>query len=118
VVRRLLIANRGEIAVRVIRACRELAIGSVVACTGRELGSVGAELAGAVAPVTSYLDPAALVAAAVDAGADAIHPGYGFLSEDARLAEAAIAAGVTWGGPPPDAVRALGDKVRARAPAG
>jgi acetyl/propionyl-CoA carboxylase alpha subunit len=114
VVRRLLIANRGEIAVRVIRACRELGVESVVACTERELGSVAAELADAVAPVTSYLDPAALVAAAVDAGADAIHPGYGFLSEDARLAEAAIAAGVTWVGPPPDAMRALGDKVRAR----
>ena len=113
-VRRLLIANRGEIAVRVIRACRELGIESVVACTERELGSLAAELADAVAPVTSYLDPIALVAAAVDAGADALHPGYGFLSEDARLAEAAIAAGVTWVGPPPDAMRALGDKVRAR----
>jgi acetyl/propionyl-CoA carboxylase alpha subunit len=114
VVRRLLIANRGEIAVRVIRACRELGIGSVAACTERERGSIAAELADAVASIDSYLDPSALVAAAVETGADAIHPGYGFLSEDARLAEAAIAAGVTWVGPPPEAMRALGDKVRAR----
>jgi acetyl/propionyl-CoA carboxylase alpha subunit len=114
VVRRLLIANRGEIAVRVIRACRELGIESVAACTKREVRSMAAELADVVAAVDSYLDPSALVAAAVDAGADAIHPGYGFLSEDARLAEAAIAAGVTWVGPPPDAMRALADKVRAR----
>jgi acetyl/propionyl-CoA carboxylase alpha subunit len=114
VVRRLLIANRGEIAVRVIRACREGGIESVAACTERELGSMAAELADAVAPVASYLDTPALVAAAIDAGADAVHPGYGFLSEDARLAEAVIAAGLTWIGPPPDAMRALGDKVRAR----
>src|SRR6185295_9811916 len=114
VVRRLLIANRGEIAVRVIRACRELGIESVAACTAREVGSMAAGLADAVAPVDSYLDPSALVAAAVDAGADAIHPGYGFLSEDARLAEAAIAVGITWVGPPPEAMRALADKVRAR----
>jgi len=114
VVRRLLIANRGEIAVRVIRACRELGIESVAACTAREIGSMAAGLADAVAPVDSYLDPSALAAAAVDAGADAIHPGYGFLSEDARLAEAAIAAGVTWVGPSPEAMRALADKVRAR----
>ena len=113
-VRRLLIANRGEIAVRLIRACRELGIGAVVACTESERGSTAAELADLVAPVGSYLDPSALVAAGVDAGADAIHPGYGFLSEDARLAEAAIEAGLTWVGPPPEAMRALGDKVRAR----
>jgi 3-methylcrotonyl-CoA carboxylase alpha subunit len=115
VVRRLLIANRGEIAVRVIRACRELGIESVAACTERELGSMAAELADAVAPVPSYLDATALASAAVEAGADAVHPGYGFLSEDATLAEAVIAAGLTWVGPTPDAMRALGDKVRARA---
>jgi acetyl-CoA/propionyl-CoA carboxylase biotin carboxyl carrier protein len=114
VVHRLLIANRGEIAVRVIRACRELDIGSVVACTDRELDSVAAQLADGVAPVASYLDADALVAAGVAAGADAVHPGYGFLSEDARFADAAIAAGLGWVGPPPEAMRALGDKVRAR----
>jgi acetyl-CoA/propionyl-CoA carboxylase biotin carboxyl carrier protein len=114
VVHRLLIANRGEIAVRVIRACRELDIGSVVACTDRELDSVAAQLADGVAPVASYLDADALVAAGVAASADAVHPGYGFLSEDARFADAAIAAGLGWVGPPPEAMRALGDKVRAR----
>ncbi|MFL5790127.1 MAG: biotin carboxylase N-terminal domain-containing protein, partial [Actinomycetota bacterium] len=114
-VRRLLIANRGEIAVRLIRACRELGIESVAACTEREAGSMSAELADAVAPVETYLDASALASAAVDAGADALHPGYGFLSEDARLADAVIAAGITWIGPPPAAMRALGDKVQARA---
>jgi 3-methylcrotonyl-CoA carboxylase alpha subunit len=114
VVRRLLIANRGEIAVRLIRACREVGIEPVAACTGREIGSMAAELADGVAPIESYLDPSGLARAAVEAGADAIHPGYGFLSEDARLAEAAIAAGVTWVGPPPEAMRALADKIRAR----
>jgi acetyl-CoA/propionyl-CoA carboxylase biotin carboxyl carrier protein len=114
VVHRILIANRGEIAVRVIRACREVGLGSVVACTDRELDSMAAEIADGVAPVPSYLDADALVAAAVSAGADAVHPGYGFLSEDTRFAEAVIAAGLTWVGPPPEAMRALGDKVRAR----
>ena len=72
-VRRLLIANRGEIAVRVIRACRELGIESVAACTEREAGSMAAQLADAVAPVDSYLDPSALAAAAVAAeGANAV----------------------------------------------
>ncbi len=114
-VRRLLIANRGEIAVRVIRACRELGIEAVVACTTAELGSMAANLADDVTPVTSYLDPDALVAAAVAAGADAVHPGYGFLSEDARFADAVLGAGLAWVGPPPEAMRALGDKLRARA---
>ena len=113
-VRRLLIANRGEIAVRLIQASRELGIESVVACTESELSSLAAELADVVAPVTSYLDVAALVAAGARAGADAIHPGYGFLSEDARFAEATLAAGLVWVGPPPEAMRALGDKERAR----
>jgi acetyl-CoA/propionyl-CoA carboxylase biotin carboxyl carrier protein len=115
VVRRLLIANRGEIAVRVIQACRELGIESVAACTEGELGSSASELADEVARVASYLDADALTAAAVGAGADAVHPGYGFLSEDARFAEAVEAAGLTWVGPPPAAMRLLGDKERARA---
>ena len=113
-VRRLLIANRGEIAVRLIHAARELGIESVVACTEGEQGSMAAEMADVVAPVTSYLDVSALVAAGVEAGADAIHPGYGFLSEDPRFAEAALAAGLVWIGPPPEAMRSLGDKERAR----
>ncbi|HJX07545.1 MAG TPA: biotin carboxylase N-terminal domain-containing protein [Actinomycetota bacterium] len=113
-VRRLLIANRGEIAVRLIHACRELGVSSVVACTESERSSMPAELADAVAPVESYLDAAGLVAAGLDAGADAVHPGYGFLSEDPRFADATIAAGMTWVGPPPEAMRALGDKIQAR----
>ncbi|MEP6759492.1 MAG: biotin carboxylase N-terminal domain-containing protein [Actinomycetota bacterium] len=113
-VRRVLIANRGEIAVRLIHACRERGIESVLACTESELGSMPAEIADVVSPVISYLDVSALVAAAVEAGADAIHPGYGFLSEDARFAEATLAAGLVWIGPPPEAMRALGDKERAR----
>ncbi|MFI5056457.1 MAG: biotin carboxylase N-terminal domain-containing protein, partial [Actinomycetota bacterium] len=113
-VRRLLIANRGEIAVRLIHAARELGIETVVACTKGEQGSMAAEMADVVAPVTSYLDVSALVAAGVEAGADGIHPGYGFLSEDARFAEATLAAGLEWVGPPPEAMRALGDKERAR----
>jgi acetyl/propionyl-CoA carboxylase alpha subunit len=114
VVRRVLIANRGEIGVRVIQACRELGIESVAACTAGEIGSTAGELADDVAVVPSYLDAEALTAAAVAAGADAVHPGYGFLSEDARFAEAVVAAGLAWVGPPPDAMRALGDKERAR----
>ncbi len=113
-VRRLLIANRGEIAVRVIRACRELGIEALVACAQDDAASLPAELADGVAAVPSYLDAGALVAAAVTAGADAVHPGYGFLSEDARFAEAVLDAGLTWVGPPPAAMRALGDKIRAR----
>jgi acetyl/propionyl-CoA carboxylase alpha subunit len=113
-IRRLLIANRGEIAVRVVQACRELSIDAVVAVTEGERGSLPATLADAVAPVASYLDADALVAAAIDAGADAVHPGYGFLAEDAAFAEAVIGAGLTWVGPPPEAMRRLGDKVAAR----
>jgi acetyl/propionyl-CoA carboxylase alpha subunit len=115
VVRRLLIANRGEIAVRVIRACRELDIEAVVACTDHELDSMAAELADDVTTVRSYLDVDALVASALAAGADAVHPGYGFLSEEGRFAEAVLDAGLTWVGPPPEAMRWLGDKQRARA---
>ena len=113
-VRRLLIANRGEIAVRVIQACRELDLESAVACTEAELDSTAADLADVVVQVESYLDAAELATAAVSAGADAVHPGYGFLSEDARFAEAVEGAGLTWVGPPPAAMRALADKERAR----
>jgi acetyl/propionyl-CoA carboxylase alpha subunit len=114
VVRRVLIANRGEIAVRVVQACRERDIEAVAACTDAELDATAASLADEVAVVTSYLDAGALVDAARSCGADAVHPGYGFLSEDPRFAEAVEAAGLTWIGPPPHAMRALGDKERAR----
>ena len=113
-IRRLLIANRGEIAVRVICACREMDIEAVVAATPGEREAMHAELADGVVVVGSYLDAATLVAAAVENGCDAVHPGYGFLSENADFAEKVIGAGVVWVGPPPDAMRRLGDKVAAR----
>jgi acetyl-CoA/propionyl-CoA carboxylase biotin carboxyl carrier protein len=110
---RLLIANRGEIAVRIVQACRESGIAAVVAVVPGEAGAA-AELADGTVEVTSYLDGAALVDAAVRAEADAVHPGYGFLAEDAGFAERVIAAGLRWVGPPPAAMRVLGDKVQAR----
>jgi acetyl-CoA/propionyl-CoA/long-chain acyl-CoA carboxylase, biotin carboxylase, biotin carboxyl carrier protein len=114
-VQRLLIANRGEIAVRIARACREAGVG-VVALTGPgDADAVHVTLADEARLVPSYLDGDAIVAAAIDAGADAVHPGYGFLSERAGFAEAVLAAGLTWVGPPPQAMRILGDKVGARA---
>jgi acetyl-CoA/propionyl-CoA carboxylase biotin carboxyl carrier protein len=113
-VRRVLIANRGEIAVRVVRACREEGVEAVVATAPGDETSLAASVADDVAAVPSYLDAEALVAAALAAGADAVHPGYGFLSEDPAFADAVLAAGLRWIGPPPAAMRALGDKVEAR----
>jgi len=114
-VERLLIANRGEIAVRVARACREAGIEVVALAGPGDDDALHVALADETRTVPSYLDADAIVAAGVDAGADAVHPGYGFLSERAGFAEAVLAAGLTWVGPPPEAMRALGDKVGARA---
>ncbi|HUZ83192.1 MAG TPA: biotin carboxylase N-terminal domain-containing protein, partial [Gaiellales bacterium] len=111
---RILVANRGEIAVRVIRACRELGIGCVAAHQPGERAALHVELADRAAEVESFLDARALVAAAVDAGADALHPGYGYLAEDPVLAEAVERAGLRWIGPPAAAMRLLADKVAAR----
>jgi len=113
--RRLLIANRGEIAVRIVRACRESDIAPVVAVAPGEQMSLAAEIADATVAVSSYLDAGAIVRAALEAGADAVHPGYGFLAEDPVFAELVLDAGLVWVGPPPEAMRALGDKVAARA---
>jgi acetyl/propionyl-CoA carboxylase alpha subunit len=113
--RRLLIANRGEIAVRIARACREIGISPVVAAAPGEEASLAAEVADATVGGASYLDAEAIVRASIDAGADAVHPGYGFLAEDPRFAELVLGAGLVWVGPPPEAMRALGDKVAARA---
>jgi acetyl/propionyl-CoA carboxylase alpha subunit len=110
---RLLIANRGEIAVRIVQACRESGIAAIVAVTPGEAGAA-AELADDSVEVDSYLDAAALVDAAVRAGVDAVHPGYGYLAEDPAFAEGVIAAGLRWVGPPPAAMRVLGDKIQAR----
>ena len=118
--RRVLVANRGEIAVRVIRTCRRLGIETVLGVSDADAGSLPARLADQVirigpAPASaSYLNVGAVVAAAVAAGADALHPGYGFLSENARLARACAAAGIVFVGPGPETLEATGDKLAAR----
>jgi acetyl/propionyl-CoA carboxylase alpha subunit len=111
-IRRILIANRGEIAVRVIRACRELGIDPVAAYEPDDRGALHVALAAEAREVDSYLDADALVAAGEDC--DAVHPGYGYLAENADFAEAVARAGLRWIGPPPSAMRALGDKIEAR----
>jgi acetyl-CoA/propionyl-CoA carboxylase biotin carboxyl carrier protein len=117
---RILIANRGEIAVRIARTCRErdvesVAVFSDVDAKARhvEVCTTGVHLPG-VTPVDTYLNQEAIIAAAKETGAQAIHPGYGFLAENAEFAEAVQAAGLVWIGPPPSATRAVGDKIQAR----
>ncbi len=112
--RRLLVANRGEIALRIFRACRSEGIETVAVAAPDDHGALHAESADALVEISSYLDPAEHVRAAREAGADAVHPGYGFLSESAELAEAVLGAGLTWVGPPPAALRAGGDKLAAK----
>jgi acetyl/propionyl-CoA carboxylase alpha subunit len=112
--RRVLVANRGEIALRVFRACRAEGLETVAVAAPDDRGALHAESADAVVEITSYLDPAEHVRAARESGADAVHPGYGFLSESAEFAEAVIEAGLTWIGPPPAALRAGGDKLAAK----
>ena len=114
ILRRVLIANRGEIAVRIIRTCRRLGIETVLAVTAADADSVPARLADKTIAIGSYLDVEAVVAAADAAGADAIHPGYGFLSENPRLARACEAAGIVFIGPGADVLEAAGDKLAAR----
>ena len=113
-VRRLMVANRGEIAVRIFRTCTRLGIESVAVVAPDDRGALHARTADRTVEITSYLDPAEHVRAALEAGADAVHPGYGFLAENAGFAEDVIAAGLTWVGPPPDALRLGGDKLAAK----
>ncbi|MEP6640979.1 MAG: biotin carboxylase N-terminal domain-containing protein [Gaiellales bacterium] len=111
---RLLIANRGEIAVRVIRACREQGIEAHAVFEPDDRGALHVELADAATAISSYLSIPEVVAAATAAGADAVHPGYGYLAENPELAEAVEHAGMRWVGPPATAMRAVGDKIAAR----
>ena len=114
---RVLIANRGEIAVRIARTLRRLGIESVAVYTDLDRGAPHVEVADRAVPLgdgRAYLDAERLVAAARRCGADALHPGYGFLSENAAFARACTSAGVVFVGPPADAIELMGDKIRAK----
>ena len=119
--KKLLIANRGEIAVRIIRACRELGISPVVVYSAADANALHVRMAdeavliGPPPPAESYLNIERIVAAGVSVGAEAVHPGYGFLSESAEFAAAVTAAGMAFVGPPADAIRRMGSKTEARA---
>ena len=118
--KRVLIANRGEIAIRVIRACKDHGIESVAIYSEEDRASLHAQSAdfayslSGVSAKDTYLNIKKIIALAITSESDAVHPGYGFLSENAEFAQAVIDAGLIWIGPPPSAISALGDKVSAR----
>ena len=119
-IRKLLIANRGEIAARVIRTAREMDIATVAVFSDADAGAPYVRAADEAvplpgnAPADTYLNVAAIIAAAQRTGADAVHPGYGFLSENAGFAPACAQAGLTFVGPPPEAIAAMGSKIAAK----
>jgi acetyl-CoA carboxylase biotin carboxylase subunit len=118
--KKLLIANRGEIALRIVRACREIGITSVTVYSEADRNSLHvrhadeAYLIGPAPALESYLNIERIIEVAKKAGVDAVHPGYGFLAENADFAQACVDAGLTWVGPSPESIRTLGDKVQAR----
>jgi acetyl-CoA carboxylase biotin carboxylase subunit len=117
---KILIANRGEIALRLVRACAEVGIKSVAVFSEADRTSLHVRAADEAYPIgaapssESYLNINKLVEVARKSGAEAVHPGYGFLAENAQFAEAVMEAGLTWIGPSPQAMRLLGDKLTAR----
>ena len=117
---KVLVANRGEIALRIIAACREAGLATVAVHSEADRESLHVRMAdesvciGPAHAKASYLNIAAVIAAAEITGADAIHPGYGFLAENAHFAEVVKECGLTWIGPPPEAIRSMGDKANAR----
>jgi acetyl/propionyl-CoA carboxylase alpha subunit len=111
---KLLVANRGEIALRIFRACRAVGVATVAVVAPDDRGSLHARSAEETVEIGSYLYSEEHIRAAKQVGAEAIHPGYGFLAEDADFAEAVSAAGLVWVGPPPAALRAGGDKLEAK----
>ena len=113
-IRKLLVANRGEIAARIFATCRRLGIETVAVSAPDDAGAFHTRDADDVREITAYLAPDDVVRAARDSGADAVHPGYGFLAESSAFAEAVTAAGLIWVGPPADVLRASGDKLESK----